>query len=346
MATSAAAGSFLFVCNPVVPSAAGMLCLIVFLFCGVAIGATGIGGVAVVPLLGVALEVPVKDAVHAVMAAYIVTGLVQTSLWAYKGSLAGRDAAVLCSASMPASLLAGLALAGTPAPLLTVLTALLASASGIHSLAKAWQKVPKTTKADGSARLLSPVEVRTAYTGDELTAGSCTCLGSGDGDDGQLSCLFQAALGAAVGFGSAVTGTGGPFLLLPLLFMFRPQLSVLRSVGLAQALPLPIALSATLANSWYASVDVCMAAQLAGCIAPSVPVGVWLAHRINNLRLRVMVSTLLVVIGCASLIQMARRLLSRPGSPANSASGSGDDVDNLLLPIDKSANTEVIYRYT
>eukprot|EP01043_Picozoa_sp_COSAG02_P095943 COSAG02_NODE_32265_length_519_cov_0.792857_1_plen_126_part_10 len=71
--SAAAAGGFAFVCNPIVPSAAAMLCLAVFLFCGMAIGASGIGGVAVVPLLGVALEVPVKDAVHAVMAAYVIT---------------------------------------------------------------------------------------------------------------------------------------------------------------------------------------------------------------------------------------------------------------------------------
>lgn len=129
-------------------------------------------------------------------------------------------------------------------------------------------------------------------------------------------------------------------------FVFRPQLPVLRSVGLAQALPLPIALSATLANSWFASVGVCIATQVARCIAPGVPVGVWLTHRIDNFRLRVMVSALLVVIGCASLMQMARRFASRLVSPSYSASGSGDDVDTLLLAIDESANTEAIYNYT
>lgn len=336
--SAAAAGGFAFVCNPIVPSAAAMLCLAVFLFCGMAIGASGIGGVAVVPLLGVALEVPVKDAVHAVMAAYVITGLVQTALWAYKGSLAGRDAAVLCIASMPASLLAGLALSGTPAPLLTVLTALLASASGVSSLVKARQETLHPPSADSSVRLFSPAGEQTGVT-DSGTVG-----GGSNFSEGRLSCCFQAGVGAAVGFGSAVTGTGGPFLLLPLLLLWRPQLPVLHSVGLAQALPLPIALSATLANSWFASVDVCVAAQLAGCITPGVPLGVWLAHRIDNFRLRLVVSTLLVIVGGASLAQMALRFAAHTSPGPASGSGSGDYSDSLEV-IDESETKEIIHKY-
>ena len=325
------AGSFSVTCAPIALSGTAALCAAVLLFSGVAIGATGIGGVLVVPMLGVALSLPIKVAIHATMAAYVVTGLVQTSLWACKGSLAGRDAAVLCLASMPASLLAGLALPGTPAPLLTLLTALLASASGVDSLLKArrqHQQTPPSAGAASSVKLLSPAEKQIAGAG-----------GGSAARQGDIDRCSQAALGGIVGFGSAVTGTGGPFLLLPLLFLYRPQLPVLRCVGLAQALPLPIALSATAANAWFAEVDLCIAAQLAGCIAPAVPVGVWLAHRMDTHRLRVVVSTLLVGIGGASLGQLAQRFVSdwlcrqhaastgsgSSGSDAGSEGGSGND---------------------
>ena len=326
-ATMLMAGSFSVTCAPIALSGTAALCAAVLLFSGVAIGATGIGGVLVVPMLGVALSLPIKVAIHATMAAYVVTGLVQTSLWAYKGSLAGRDAAVLCLASMPASLLAGLALPGTPAPLLTLLTALLASASGVDSLLKARRQHQPPPAASGAIKLLSPAEKQTA--GARSSAAR----------QGDIDRCSQAALGGIVGFGSAVTGTGGPFLLLPLLFLCRPQLPVLRCVGLAQALPLPIALSATAANAWFAEVDLCIAAQLAGCIAPAVPVGVWLAHRVDTHRLRVVVSALLVGIGGASLGQLAQRFVSdwlcrqhaastgsgSSGSDAGSEGGSGSD---------------------
>ena len=333
---AAAARSFCTVCSPIVPSAAAALCLVVFLFCGVTIGATGVGGVAVVPMLGL-IDVPVKEAVHAVMAAYIVTGLVQTSLWAYKGSLAGRDAVVLCIASLPASVLGGLAVSGAPAPMLTLLTALLASASGMDSLVKAWRARSQMARADGSVRLLSPTEEHVADSGSgspaEEHAASSSSSGPATegGSDDSLSCGFQACLGATVGFGSAVTGTGGPFLLLPLLFLCHPQLPVLRSVGLAQALPLPIALSATVANSWFACVDICIAAQLAGCIAPGVPIGVWLAHRIDNHRLRIAVSALLTIIGGASLIQLAAGWLHAIHPKSE---GSGSDGNDSLVIVD------------
>ena len=89
--------------------------------------------------------------------------------------------------------------------------------------------------------------------------------------------------------------------------------------------------------------DVCVAAQLAGCIAPGVPVGVWLAHRIDNFRLRVVVSTLLVIIGGASLIQMTLRFALRT-RPAASGSGSADYSDSLVA-IDELEPKEIVHQY-
>lgn len=170
-----------------------------------------------VPLLGVALGHPVKDTISAVMAAYIGTGLVQTSMWAYKGSLAGRDAAVLCLASMPTAVLAGFLLPGTPAPLLTLLTALLASASGLESLAKAWRQRVRAPARDLSVRLISPADDSGGVSEHQPASEAAT-----EATSETLTCQFQVVLGSFVGFGSAVTGTGGPFLVLPLLLICRP----------------------------------------------------------------------------------------------------------------------------
>jgi uncharacterized membrane protein YfcA len=95
----------------------------------------------------------------------------------------------------------------------------------------------------------------------------------------RLPLPLQIFLGLVVGFGSAVTGTGGPFLVLPLLLLLRPRLPTLWAVGLAQAVPLPIALAATLANAWFGEVDMCVAAAVAATVIPGLPVGVYFAHR-------------------------------------------------------------------
>ena len=65
-----------------------------------------------VPTLATLLGVEVKVAVAACMCAYVATGCVQTSLWAWRGSLPGREALVLCAATIPAAALAGFASPG------------------------------------------------------------------------------------------------------------------------------------------------------------------------------------------------------------------------------------------
>jgi uncharacterized membrane protein YfcA len=264
----------------------------------------------------------VKDAVHATVAAYIVTGLVQTSLWAYQGSLEGRDAAVMCLATMPTAVLAGFVLPGAPSPLLTLLTALLAFASGVSSLVNIWRQakggdaVAAAVCTHGGTRqherpsTADELRVRLQLTGGELAH-----TGERGARSVQMTCYFRVGLGAFTGFCSAVTGTGGPFLLLPVLLFCRPELPALRAVGIAQAVPLPIAVAATLANGYFAQVDVCVAAELAACIAPGLPVGVQIAHRLGKRRLRVAVSALLVAVGLASMVHLAQHYWPQRNQP-------------------------------
>jgi uncharacterized protein len=70
-----------------------------------------------------------------------------------------------------------------------------------------------------------------------------------------------------VGVASAVTGTGGSVLLVPVLLWL--ELPVLTAIGLSQAIQLPIALTATVGSTVYGVLDW----ELAGLLSAGVGVG-------------------------------------------------------------------------
>src|SRR6185437_4735457 len=68
---------------------------------GVAIGATGIGGVLLVPVLAYILGVPVPTAIAVALWSYLWSGLVAVRLYARHGSVPWRPALWLCLAAAP-----------------------------------------------------------------------------------------------------------------------------------------------------------------------------------------------------------------------------------------------------
>jgi len=103
------------------------------------------------------------------------------------------------------------------------------------------------------------------------------------------------ALGALVGLGSALTGTGGPVLVLPLLMLLRQPLGF--SVVAAQAIQLPVALASSTVHAIEGRLDLRLAAlcgllMLAGSIA-----GQRAATRLDTRQLQRLVSMLLLAVG-------------------------------------------------
>src|SRR5262249_55950354 len=86
------------------------------------------------------------------------------------------------------------------------------------------------------------------------------------------------AIGTVTGFGSALTGTGGPFILVPILLWFSaPILSI---VGLSQAIQIPIALLATLGNALYGRIDFGLGALLSAGLVAGTGLGAFVAHAV------------------------------------------------------------------
>lgn len=232
---------------------------------GLMIGCIGIGGVILVPALAYILGVPIHAAIAAAMFAYLLSGGIGTIVFANNKSIRWDMTRWLWIGAMPAALLGALAASVAPGRLLELLIGLLTAASGAHSL-------------------LGP--------------------GGGDVEGGRtVSNRALAVIGAVTGFASAITGTGGPLVLVPILMWLR--LPVLTAIGLSQAIQLPIAVLATLGNFYAGSLDI----KLGLLIGVGLSLGTWggakLAHAVPRAVLRTIVSVVLIGVGGLILARLA-----------------------------------------
>lgn len=88
------------------------------------------------------------------------------------------------------------------------------------------------------------------------------------------------SIGALTGFGSALTGSGGPLILTPLLTLLR--VSIRPAIQIAQAVQFPIALTATLAQMGQTPLDPIRACLLAGSLIVGLFAGTALQGRVST----------------------------------------------------------------
>ena len=110
-------------------------------------------------------------------------------------------------------------------------------------------------------------------------------------------------VGAITGFGSALSGTGGPLLLIPILVWMKVPL--LTAVGLGQVIQLPIAALASVGNFQLGEVDVEAGLAIAVLLVLGVVLGARLAHRFAERVLKAIVAGVLITVGVA----MASRII-------------------------------------
>ena len=101
--------------------------------------------------------------------------------------------------------------------------------------------------------------------------------------------------GIAAGFASALTGTGGPAVLMPIL-LWR-GVPLLAAIALGQIVQLPIALAATLGNLLSGPFSLWTALLVAAGLTPGVVFGRWTAKRLPADILARVVAVLLVATG-------------------------------------------------
>lgn len=238
------------------------------LIVGVFIGCVGIGGVLLVPTLTYIGGAEIHVAIASCMLSYLFSGLLGGLMFARRGSIRWPMAGWLCAGAMPGAFLGAATAFAISGVVLEGVIALLITATGLHALTV--QRAARRERAPGTRRL--------------------------------------AVIGLITGYGSALTGTGGPLLLVPILVWM--EVPVLTAIGLSQVIQLPIATLATVGNLAYGSLDYPLALGIAAVLMAGVSGGVRLAHRVPSAVLRYIVAWVLVAIGGAMLVRLSYRSLN------------------------------------
>jgi len=238
---------------------------------GLMIGCIGIGGVILVPTLVFLVGIPIKIAIAAAMLGYIPAGLVATVVFARNKTIHWGMAGWLCVGAAPGAFAGAWAVSVFNHLLLEICLGVLTLLSGLNSL--------RTQKSGESA--------------DGAAISNATLVG----------------VGTFTSFLSALTGTGGPLVLVPI--MISLSVPVLTAIGLSQAIQLPVAIAATVGNMIYGQIDL----ALGGILAASLTVGSWfgakLAHVVPRQILRRIVSVVLVIVGVFIFVNAGRELVGR-----------------------------------
>ena len=235
--------------------------VLICLFVGLLIGAVGIGGVLLVPALTVIADIGIHQAVPVCTLSFLATGIIGVIVYARHGSIQWPGVGWLCLGAIPAAFLGSMSLLGIPAVILMLLIAALMILSGVDALIKTYRKAGTGT----TERQLNPAQ--------------------------------YVLIGAVTGFGSAITGTGGPLILVPtLIFLGLP---VLTSIGLAQAIQPPIATFASAGNWLSGNLDFGLVLIIAPILVVGTFAGAVLVHRLPTEPIRKLIALLLVIFGSA-----------------------------------------------
>ncbi|MDH3379921.1 MAG: sulfite exporter TauE/SafE family protein [Gammaproteobacteria bacterium] len=238
---------------------------------GLLIGMMGVGGVLLVPSLAYLGGVPVHTAIVACMASYTISGIAGAMAYARRGSIRWDMALWVCGGAVPGAYLGAILAAALPAEALELIIAALIVFAGIDVL------------RDKESRSADPV---------------------------QLSTVRLLAVGAITGIGSAMSGTGGPLLLVPLLLWMN--VPILTAIGLSQVIQVPIALMATAGNVYHSEVNFVLAAGIAALMITGVIVGARVAHRLPTAVLKRTISLVLIVVGAAIVVRLGFAALNPP----------------------------------
>ncbi len=225
--------------------------------CGVLIGSVGVGGILLVPLLTFVSSIPLHEAVAASMGAYIVSGFIGAWAFARRGAVDWGDALPLSIGAAPGALGGAFAAGIAPPLLIETFIALAAVLSGLQSLRRSKRQTEPEIRRLGSRQAIS--------------------------------------IGAAVGFLSALTATGGPVALMPVLLRLR--VAPLAAVGLAQFIQVPISLFATAANLATGTFNLEMAILIAVGLSGGSLLGARFAQSVKPEHLRQLVAAMLVGVG-------------------------------------------------
>ena len=236
---------------------------LIALIAGIFIGTIGIGGVILVPLLSYMLNIDLHIAMAASSMSFLFPALVGTFTYAKRGSITWEAVLWLSIGVIPAALFGARLNTDLDSDALILIVAGLIAFSGINVFANRQ---------------------------------------SDSGTIPDIRRLPFVLIGALVGFGSSLTGTGGPVLLVPILITLG--YSALKTIGISQAIQLPIAVFAAAGYWLYGQLDWSLGIHLGIAQAIGVFIGAQIAHRLPVFQLRRLVAIALIGIGLLMIWQI------------------------------------------
>jgi len=236
-----------------------LILVVICLAVGMLIGAVGIGGVLLIPALTFVGDIGVHEAIPACMLSYLATGTIGAIVYARHGSIQWDKVLWLCLGAVPAAFIGSVSLLSIPAVVVMFLISILMTFAGVDALIKSFSSAGR-----GDSRFT---------------------LGRG----------HYVAIGFVTGFCSAITGTGGPLIIVPvIIFLGQP---VLMAVGLSQAIQVPIATFASIGNWMAGNLNINLGLIIAAAMVAGSLAGAMLMHRLPTEPIRKFMAFLLVFVG-------------------------------------------------
>lgn len=226
------------------------------IFVGFLIGCVGIGGVLLVPILTYIFNIDIHVAISAAMFSYMFSGVIGTLIYAKKGSIKWPQTIWLIVGAAPAAFVGAKVTISIPGQYLEFLIALLVVAAGINALRK-------QRSIEGGFNITKPYALL--------------------------------SIGVVTGIGSALTGTGGPLFVVPI--MVSLKVAAHSAIGFSQAIQLPIASLATISNFLYGSVDLIVGGVIASGVIIGSTFGAKLAHLFSSSIMSRILAIVLVTVG-------------------------------------------------
>jgi len=235
---------------------------------GFFIGTVGVGGVLLIPALVWLGAVPIHQATATTLFSFLFTGLFSTWLFQRRGSIDWTITRPLLAGALMFSYVGARVNALVEVRALALIIALVVLFAGSYILLPA--RRGKRVQRDGSTRAQQ---------------------------------LLLLLVGGLAGFGSGLSGAGGPLFSVPMMLILG--FSPLAVVGAGQVLQIAAALSGTLGNLQFGAIDFAFAAWLTLFELAGVLAGVRAAHAASVTVLRRTAAGLCLLTG---VLMLARAL--------------------------------------
>lgn len=232
---------------------------------GLLIGTVGVGGVLMVSFLALFGGLSIHQAAATSLFTFLFTGMLGTWLYEQRGSIAWWVAAPVCVGALVFGYVGAAVAASLDARPLAVIIALVIVCAGIY--------------------IFVPQRAASRHR---------------DGR-GWREQLLLTSVGAASGFGSGLSGAGGPLFSVP--FMVILRYVPLTAVATSQVLQIVAATSGSIGNLRHGFIDFRVAALVTVFELAGVMVGARLAHAVSALALRRLAGALCVATGGLLLLR-------------------------------------------